>query len=307
MAKKIDKINVDGQEYDINLPTDANIAISSALINVLSATQDGFVVRGNGGDSTITIQPTSTTRSFDGSSYIRFNDSVNGFDSYILQDANNKTFTINSNYTNGILLSTYSATQPITFKQGSSTMKVPTTEGTHTLATTDSNWAASDITSGTFSIGRGGTGATTAAQARTNLGVQRATEYSELYISPSDGKVYYSIPTGAKHVRFVLRRVDTPANANFRALFMYSGSWSTADTSVDFRGDNVRFYMVDVYINETDGIMYINSVYTQPTSDFSSSATPLVATRHTTSYSSATYRRIGFSCVYDNGTSSAGL
>lgn len=135
--EKIDKINVAGTLYDINLPTNANITISSALINVTSTTQSGLDIRGNDGDGTITLKPTSTTPSFDGSSHIRFNDSVSGFDSYILQDAANETFTISSKYTNGILLSTYSVSQPITFKQGSSIMKVPTTEGTHTLATTD--------------------------------------------------------------------------------------------------------------------------------------------------------------------------
>ena len=222
--EKIDKINVAGTVYDIDLPADANISISNALINVTSTAQSGLDIRGNDGDSTITIKPTSTTPSFDGSSFIRFNDSVSGFDSYILQDATNEIFTISSNYTNGIRLSTFSASQPITFKQGASTMKVPTTEGTHTLATTDSTWAASAITSGTFSIGRGGTGATTASQARTNLGVQRATEYSELNISPSDGKVYYSIPAGAKHVRFVLREVETLSDAQSSTLSMYSGS-----------------------------------------------------------------------------------
>lgn len=221
---KIDKINVGGTLYDINLPTNANITISSALINVLSATQDGFTVRGNGGDSTITIQPTSTTHSFNGSSYIKFDDAVNGCQGYVLQDANSETFKVYSNCTNGILLNTASATQPIIFKQGASTMKVPTTTGTHTLATTDSTWKASAITSGTFSIGRGGTGATTASQARINLGVQRATEYSELNISPSDGKVYYSIPTGAKHVRFVLRQVETLSGVQDSTLSMYSGS-----------------------------------------------------------------------------------
>ena len=221
---KIDKINVDGTTYDINLPTNANITVSSALINVTSATQSGLAIRGNDGDSTITIQPASDAYSFDGSSFIRFNDDVGGFISRIIQDANSETFTIRSNYTNGILLNTSSASQPITFKQGASTMKVPTAEGTHTLATTDSTWAASAITSGTFSIGRGGTGATTASQARTNLGVQRATEYSELNISPSDGKVYYSIPAGAKHVRFVLRQVETLSDVQSSTLSMYSGS-----------------------------------------------------------------------------------
>ena len=135
--EKIDKINVAGTVYDIDLPADANISISNALINVTSTAQSGLDIRGNDGDSTITIKPTSTTPSFDGSSFIRFNDSVSGFDSYILQDATNEIFTISSNYTNGILLSTYSATQPIKFKQGSSIMQVPATEGTHTLATTD--------------------------------------------------------------------------------------------------------------------------------------------------------------------------
>ena len=64
---------------------------------------------------------------------------------------------------------------------------------------------------------------------------------------------------------------------------------------------------MDVYINETDGVMYINSMYTEPSSTLLSVAAPLKAIRTTTSYSSATYRRIGFSCAYDNGTSSAGL
>lgn len=135
--EKIDKINVAGTFYDIDLPTDADIRISNALINVTSTTQGGLAIRGNDGDSAIVMRPVSTTPSFDGSSHIRFNDSVNGFDSYILQDATNETFTISSNYTNGIRLSTTSASQPITFKQGASTMKVPATEGTHTLATMD--------------------------------------------------------------------------------------------------------------------------------------------------------------------------
>ena len=134
---KIDKISVGRTTYDINLPTNANITVSSALINVTSATQNGLVIRGNDGDGTITIQPASTAPSFDGSSFITFHDGVSGFGTSILQDANTETFIIDSNYTNGILLSTYSASQPIKFKQGSSTMKVPTTEGTHTLATTD--------------------------------------------------------------------------------------------------------------------------------------------------------------------------
>lgn len=56
--------------------------------------------------------------------------------------------------------------------------------------------AASDIASGSVSIARGGTGATTAAAARTNLGAAPAYDYSTTDLTPgvsklTTGKLYF--------------------------------------------------------------------------------------------------------------------
>lgn len=63
-------------------------------------------------------------------------------------------------------------------------------QNTDYFATSGHKHAASDITSGTLAVARGGTGATTAAEARNNLGIYSGTE---LPLTLADGEIFFLI------------------------------------------------------------------------------------------------------------------